>query len=58
MIYEGVNFNESVIKDMTAEDFESMHVSVLWPDKDEETRKKMLAEVRALIAKPKKRSEK
>lgn len=56
MIYEGVNFNEAVIKDMTKEDFESMHVNALWQDRDEATRRKMLSEVHGIITKPKKKS--
>ena len=58
MIYEGVNFNEPVVKTMTKEEFEGKHLNLLWLDKDEETRKKMLTEVYNLITKPRKKSEK
>lgn len=56
MIYEGVNFNEVVIREMTKEDFEAMHVNVLWPDRDEATRRKMLGEVHGIITKPKRKA--
>ena len=56
MIYEGVNFNEPVVKTMTKEEFEERHLNLFWLDKDEETRKKMLTEVYNLITKPKKRA--
>lgn len=58
MIYEGVNFNEPVVKTMTKEEFEERHLNLLWLDKDEATRKKMLSEVHNLITKPKKKAEK
>lgn len=58
MIYEGVNFNEPVIQKMTKEEFEERHLNILWPDRDEQTRKKMLAEVYGMIAKPKKKARK
>lgn len=53
MIFEGVNFNEVAVKGMSAEDFESMHIDVLWKDRDMATRKKMLGEVYRLIVRPK-----
>ncbi len=56
MIYEGVNFNEPVIKAMTAEEFEERHLNLFWLDRDEETRKKMLSQVYNLISKPAKKS--
>lgn len=52
MIFEGVNFNEAVIKTMSRDEFESRHIDVLWQNRDEETRKKMLAQVYDLINKP------
>jgi hypothetical protein len=56
MIYEGVNFNEPVIQKMTKEEFEECHLNILWLDRDEQTRKKMLAEVYGIIVKPKKKA--
>lgn len=52
MIYEGVNFNEDVCGKMTAEEFEAAHVDIFWKDRDEATRKKMLAEAYKLMTKP------
>lgn len=44
MIIDRVNFNDDAVRGMTKEDFEKMHVSVLWQDRDEVTRKKMLSD--------------
>lgn len=52
MIFEGVNFNKAVIKTMSRDEFESRHIGVLWQNRDEEARKKMLAQVYDLINKP------
>lgn len=52
MTFERVNFNEEVIKQMTADEFIEKHVEVLWLDRSEDTRRKMLGEVYKLIAKP------
>lgn len=52
MIFESVNFNEAVIKTMSRDEFESRHIGVLWQNRDEETRKKMLVQVYDLINKP------
>lgn len=49
MIFEGVNFNEAVIKSMSKDDFVRRHVDILWLDRDVPTRKKMLGQVHALI---------
>ncbi len=49
MIYEQVNFNEEEVSKMSPEEFEDRHLQILWPDRDEETRKKMLAQVYGLI---------
>lgn len=51
MTYEGVNFVESAVKAMTKEEFEKMHLNVLWSDRDKKTRKKMLSEAYGLITK-------
>lgn len=51
MVFEGVNFNDSLVRSMTAEEFEDRHLKVLWLDRDETTRKKMLTEVYGLICK-------
>jgi len=56
MIFEGVNFNEPVIKAMSKDEFEERHLNILWLDRDEETRKKMLSEVYNLITKQKKKT--
>ena len=55
MIYEGVNFNEEVCGKMTAEEFETAHINVFWKDRDEKTRKKMLADAYEKITKPAKK---
>lgn len=55
MIFEGVNFNEPVIQKMTKEEFEERHLNILWLDRDEQTRKKMLAEVYGIIVKSKRK---
>lgn len=44
MMIDRVNFNEDLVRGMTKEDFEKMHVGVLWQDRDESTRKKMLSD--------------
>lgn len=52
MIIDGVNFNVSIVEKMTREEFESRHIGILWQDKDEKTRKKMLGKAYDLICKP------
>lgn len=52
MIYEQVNFNEEAVRKMSQEEFESRHIGLFWQNRDEATRKKMLAEVYGLICKP------
>ena len=52
MIFEDVNFNEAVIKTMTAQQFEKAHLNAFWRDRDEATRKKMLGKVYEKITKP------
>ncbi|MBO5029811.1 MAG: hypothetical protein J6C59_09420 [Muribaculaceae bacterium] len=49
MIFERVNFNEEVIKQMSRDEFEQRHINHFWLDRDEATRKKMLDEVYDLI---------
>lgn len=49
MIYEGVNFNEGAVREMTSKEFEARHLELFWKDRDKETRRKMLAEVYGLI---------
>lgn len=58
MIFEGVNFNEPVIMTMTKTEFEARHLNILWLDRDEATRKKMLGQVYDLITKPAKKASK
>ena len=45
MIIDRVNFNDDSVRSMSREDFVGMHVGVLWQDRDEDTRKKMLSDV-------------
>ncbi len=52
MIFEGVNFSEETVRAMTRAEFESRHVGILWPDRDEAARRKMLGQAYALIVKP------
>lgn len=58
MFFEGVNFNDEVVKKMSQEEFESRHIEHFWKDRDISTRKKMLGEVYDLITKPAKTSKK
>lgn len=55
MIYEGVTFVEEEIKKMPKEVFIEKHLGVYWLDRDEETRKKMLADVYMRICGKKKK---
>lgn len=52
MIFEGVNFNEKAIGQMSFEKFEQQHVNLFWKDKDAATRSKMLKQAYGLIVKP------
>lgn len=52
MIYEGVNFNGEEVRKMSRDEFVERHQAYFWRDRDEATRKKMLAEVYDLICKP------
>lgn len=52
MIFESVNFNDAEIKHISREEFESRHIDILWLDRDEATRKKMLCQAYDLINKP------
>lgn len=52
MKYEGVNFNEEVIRQLSLEEFIDLHLGILWPDKDKEVGRKMLEEAYGLIAEP------
>lgn len=54
MILEGVNFNEQEVAKMSADEFESRHISILWQDRDEATRRKLLSKAYSLISKPSK----
>ena len=56
MFYERVNFNEAEVTKMNREEFESRHINLIWLDRDEATRKKMLGEVYDIITKPAKQS--
>lgn len=57
MKFEGVNFFEDVVSKMSREEFESRHINHFWLDRKEATRKKMLAQVYALINPPKEEKE-
>lgn len=52
MKFECVNFNESAVAAMTKADFIAGHIGILWQDREEATRKKMLGRVYDLIVKP------
>ena len=51
MIFEKVNFNEEAVRGMKKEKFIEMHIGVLWKDKSEEVRRRMLEQVYELTAK-------
>ena len=44
MIIDRVNFNDDAVSGMSKGDFIAMHVEVLWQDRDEATRRKMLSD--------------
>ena len=50
-MFEGVNFNEEAVRAMEKEDFILGHLGVLWKDKCEEDRRRMLSQVYELTAK-------
>lgn len=52
MIFERVNFNEEQVRRMSREEFEATHIGVLWPDRDEDTRRRMLSEAYSLVCPP------
>lgn len=58
MTFEGVNFNEPVVKTMTKEEFEAKHLNLFWLNRDEATRKKMLGQVYDFITKPARKASK
>jgi len=45
MRYQGVTFVDEACKKMSKEEFIERHKDVFWQDRDEKTRKKMLADV-------------
>lgn len=49
MKFEGVTFVEDAVKSMTKEEFIEMHMKVLWQDRKEASRKKMLSDTYDLI---------
>lgn len=51
MLFEGVNFIPDAIKPMGKDDFIEAHKDVLWQDRDEEDREKMLSDVYDTIVK-------
>lgn len=55
MIYEGVTFVEAEVKKMGEQDFVKTMLPVFWQDRDEATRKKMLADVYMRICGKKKK---
>ena len=44
MIIDRVNFSDDAVRSMSKEDFVELHVGVLWQDRDEATRRKMLSD--------------
>ena len=44
MKIEGVTFVENAVKSMTKEEFIERHIKVLWQDRKEASRKKMLSD--------------
>lgn len=44
MKFEGVTFVEDAIKSMTKEEFIEKHMKILWQDRKEASRKKMLSD--------------
>lgn len=56
MIFEGVNFNADEVRRMSREEFESRHLGLLWHDRDEATRKKMLGQAYDIIKKTERRT--
>ena len=47
MKIEGVTFVENAVKSMTKEEFIERHIKVLWQDRKEASRKKMLSDIRS-----------
>jgi len=54
MKYNGVTFVEEEVRKMSEGEFIESHLSAFWLDRDEETRRKMLADVFRRIAEVKK----
>ena len=52
--YENVTFLKEPAKRLSKEEFIAHHLNIFWPDRDEETRKKMLGAVHDLITGAKK----
>lgn len=57
MIIEGVTFIEPAIKAMKKSDFINKHMLVIWQDRPEDDRKKMLSDAYDLIKKEKVKEE-
>lgn len=53
MIIEGVTFIEPAVKAMKKNEFIDKHMPVIWQDRSEEDRKKMLSDTYDLIKKGK-----
>lgn len=51
MKFEGVTFVEDAVRPMTKEEFIKIHAKVLWQDKKEGDRKKILSDVYDTITK-------
>lgn len=58
MIIEGVTFIEPAVKAMKKSDFINKHMPVIWQDRPEDDRKKMLSDAYDLIKKGKVKEEK
>lgn len=52
--FEKVTFIKAEVVKMKKDEFISKHVNIFWPDKEKETRKKMLSQAYDLCAGPKK----
>lgn len=57
MIIEGVTFIEPAVKAMKKNEFIDKHMPVIWQDRSEEDRKKMLSDTYDLIKKGKVKAE-
>lgn len=57
VVYEGVAFFAERCAGMSKSEFVKAHLDVFWPDRDPETRRKMLGKAYDLMAPPKEKTE-